>query len=254
MTTTPSRTRRSLLTGLGIAAVGVWVWGIPRLPRLFADDMVLIPIKGAPNFQMLDGAAQLSISAAVFSGLDAPEPQVDAEMSYVQANTCEALFGRNPAKVPVALFSDFNCPNCPAMDATVLTVLDQKPGTSLHRHELPLLGQTSDVASRAVLAADLQQQYAAMHSALMRTPAVTDLAFIKDTAIRAGLDADRLLADMDRPDISVAIARSKALSRHLGLYGTPATVIGRTVVLGQKSEATVKSVVAMEMERGQACS
>lgn len=245
----PSRTRRALLSGLGLAAVVGWVWGIPRLPRLFAPALEFIPIKGAPGFQALDGAAQLSLSGAVFAGLDAPDPDVDAQMDFVRANTSAALFGNNPAQVPVALFSDFNCPNCPVMDANVAAVLADTPKTSLHRHELPLLGRTSEVASRAVLAAVRQNQYEAMHAALLRSPAVTDLDFIKAAAIRAGLDADRLLSDMARPEIGEELARSKALSRHLGLYGTPATVIGRTVLLGTKPQATIRKVIALERER-----
>ena len=254
MTDTRSFTRRHMATGLGIAAVAAWVWGVPRLPGLFAGDLQFKPINGAPGFRIVDGAAQLSQSEAVFAGLTPEDPAVLAEMPFVRANTCTALFGANPAPLPVALFSDFNCPNCPEMDANVAAVLAETPGTSLHRHELPLLGRTSEVASRAVLAADLQQQYSAMHDALLRTPAVTDLTFIESAAKRAGLDAERLLRDMGRPDITAALARARALSRHLGLYGTPATVIGRTVLLGTKSRATIAAIIAAERERGSGCS
>lgn len=248
MTQTPLRTRRALFTGLGLAAVVGWVWGVPRLPGLFGSALDFTPINGAPGYRMLDGTSQLSLAGALFTGLDDAEPDVAAQMGFVRDHTAAALFGMSPARVPVALFSDFNCPNCPAMDANVAAVLAATPDTSLHRHELPLLGRTSEVASRAVLAANIQGQYSAMHRALLRTPAVTDLTFIKTAATRAGLDADRLLTDMARHDITVALARSKALSRHLGLYGTPATVIGRTVLLGTKSQATIRAVVDLEME------
>lgn len=253
MTDRPSPTRRRIMTGLGLAAVAGWVWGAPRLPGLFAGNLDLTPINNAPGFDMLGGTAQLSLAGGLFAGLDAAEPEVTAQMDFVRNDPCAALYGAMPAGVPVALFSDFNCPNCPAMDANVAAVLAQTPGTSLHRHELPLLGQTSQVASRAVLAADLQGQYGAMHSALLRTPAVTDLAFIRTAATRAGLDAERLLADMARPEIAQALAISKALAAYLGLYGTPATVIGRTVMLGTKPQSTISAVIAHEMKKGQTC-
>jgi len=248
-----SPTRRRLFTALGVVLVGGWVWGAPRLPGLFGEDLSFEPIKSAPGFQRLETQIAGG-SASLFAGLDQPDPNVSKAFTKIEAAPCDALFAGDVGTVPIALFSDFNCPNCPAMDQNVLNVIARTPGTSLHRHELPLLGRTSVVASRAVLAADKQGKYTEMHDALFRTPAVTDLTFVRRLAEGAGVDPDQLEHDMAQPDVTTALAVSKALSQYLGLIGTPAAVIGKTVVLGVQSEKTIAAIIAHEKEKGVTCS
>lgn len=244
--------RRGVTLALGAAIVG-WVWGAPRLGRMSGSELVFEDIPGAPGFRSLVSQGRASVVQSLFVGLDAPDPGMVAALEQVRQAPCAALFGPAPAAVPVALFSDFNCPNCPGMDANVAAVLDRTPGTSLHRHELPLLGQASEQASRAVLAADRQGGYGAMHAALTRTPAITDTSLIGQVATRVGLDADRLIRDMADPQIAGALTRSRALSQMLGLPGTPAAVIGTTAVLGVIPEATIAAVIEDERSRGRTC-
>lgn len=250
----PSPSRRRLITGAVALGVLGWVWGVPKLAQLGAPALALSPVPGAPGFRALEGAVGLTAGQqALFAGIEATDPAVDRALALVRENPCRALYGDAPAPVPVALFSDFNCPNCPVMDANVTAVLARTADTSLHRHQLPLLGRASETASRAVLAADLQGGYAALHARLTRTPAVTDMALITQIAAQEGLDPERLRTDMARPAIAGALDRSRALSRYLGLIGTPAAVIGRTVVLGTLPEATIAEIIALEMERGRPC-
>lgn len=255
-TTPTSPLRRRALQGLGLAALVGWVWGVPKLRGAFGSDLRFTPIAGAPDFQMLDTGLNVGLTAGatLFAGLDAPDPAVQAAFTRVSAHPCRALFGQTPAQVPIAVFSDFNCPNCPHMDANVTAVVARASDVSLHRHELPLLGRTSITASQAVLAADLQGKYAEMHTALQRSIAVKDPALIRRFAQNAGIDPDQLEKDMQRPDIQNALATSKAISQYLGLIGTPAVVIGRTAILGVQSESVIEDVVAYEKERDATCS
>ena len=167
----------------------------------------------------------------------------------VRANPCAALFGlQNDPRLPVAFFSDFNCPNCRILNA-ILTAYDAKnPGTiRIIHHELPLLGAASTVASKAVLAADLQGGYAAMHDRLIRAQMVTDLNYVVAMAQSVGLDGKRLVADMQTPAIDTALAQSKAIAKVFGFYGTPSTVIGSTVFLGAIPAADVAQIIDLEL-------
>lgn len=122
------------------------------------------------------------------------------------------------------------------------------PGTiRIIRHELPLLGAASTIASQAVLAADLQGGYAAMHDRLMRTRMVTDLNLVTAIAESAGLDGQRLEADMQSPEIANALDMAKAIAAVFGFYGTPSTVIGRTVFLGAIPAADVSQIIKIEL-------
>lgn len=93
----------------------------------------------------------------------------------VRADPCAALFGEATADgaLPIATFSDFNCPYCRVLEGDLAGVLAADPGLRLVRHELPLLGAASASAARAVLAADLQGGYEAMKARLLRAGLVT---------------------------------------------------------------------------------
>lgn len=242
------------MTAFGIGAIGLWVWGVPRLRAIWDNDIRFVDIPRAPGFQMLETDLVTGLSGAVFAGLDTPDPIITAALEDVRARPCHALYRGSTATVPIALFSDFNCPNCPQMDANVTSVVAQTPQTALVYHQLPLLGRTSVIASQAVLAAAEQDKYGEMHDALLRTPAVTDLSLVRRFAEQAGLDVDRFERTMNAPDIQGSLSISRALSQYLGLIGTPAAVIGRTVVLGIQSKATITAIIAHEKQRGATCS
>ena len=87
----------------------------------------------------------LSTGAGLFAGLDGtapPDVAHDVRIAAVRADPCAALFGTlTDSRLPIAFFSDFNCPNCRVLDATLLDYDASHPGSfRMIRQELPLLG------------------------------------------------------------------------------------------------------------------
>lgn len=80
----------------------------------------------------------------------------------------------------------------------------------------------------------------------MRTRVVTDLKFVVAIADAAGLAGERLLADMQTPEIASALDMSKAIASVFGFYGTPSTIIGRSVFMGAIPAADVAQIIEME--------
>ena len=87
-----------------------------------------------------------------------------------------------------------------------------------------------------------------MHDRLMRTRLVTDLNFVVAIAESVGLDGRRLVADMQTPEIASALGKSKAVASVFGFYGTPSTVIGRSVFIGAIPAADVAQIIEAELE------
>ena len=58
-----------------------------------------------------------------------------------------------------------------------------------------------------------------------------------------GLDTDALQAERKNPEIAAIINRNKLLADSLGVTGTPAFVIGDTLVPGAASLAQLKALV-----------
>ena len=55
---------------------------------------------------------------------------------------------------------------------------------------------------------------------------------------------------MESRDVELELENSAALSRVFAFVGTPALVIGRTVVQGQISDKMIGKIVALEREDG----
>ena len=237
--------------GGGALLVVSWVVGVPRLVGFWPSRLNYSDIAGLSPFRALDGAGTLSVASALTAGFDqslAADPAQEARIAAVRADPCTALFGAvADPRLPIAFFSDFNCPNCRILNDVLMGYDAANPGTiRIVRHELPLLGAASVLASKAVLAADRQGGYAQMHARLMRARMVTDINYVMSMAEAAGLDGEQLRIDMQTPEIETAIERAKAIATVFGFYGTPGTVIGHTVFLGAIPAADVVQIIADE--------
>ncbi len=242
--------RRALLAG-GALAVAGWVKGVPYLASHVQPDFAFEDIPDLPPFRRLQGAGASTPGAAIFAGIDTGEPETDADdelEQFVRKNPCAAFFGEGSSNtVPVAMFSDFACPICRVMDDRLTDPEASDPDTfHIVRHQLPLLGVASTVASRAVLAADLQGQYCEMHARLIRTPAVTDERFIAAIEEDLELDADRLLEDMQSDAIDRRRRLTAAITLVFGFIGTPAFAVGRTVFMGSIQTGSLRELIADE--------
>ncbi len=142
------------------------------------------------------------------------------------------VLGNPEGDVTMVEFFDYNCPYCRRAAPDVHALIAQDPELRVVFREWPILGEDSVVAARASLAAEMQDGYEAFHFALMEISGRVDDAAIEAAAEAAGLDMDRLRADMEAPEVDAHIAASMELAQALGITGTPAFVIGDQVVPG----------------------
>jgi protein-disulfide isomerase len=243
--------RRAFLAG-GAIGVAAWVIWLPRLLTSWPSQLTFRDLPRLAPFRALQTTGGLSAGSGAWAGLEAtvpPDPQQDAWDAAVRADPCGALFGPLiDERLPIAFFSDLNCPNCKALNEILQDIAAIRPEeVRVIRHELPLLGAASTVASQAVLAADRQSGYDAMHDRLMRTRMVTDKNLVVSIAEAAGLDGQRLLADMQTAEIATSLDKSMAIATVFGLWGVPATVIGRTVFMGAIPASDVLQIIEAEL-------
>ncbi|MFQ6552728.1 DsbA family protein [Aestuariibius insulae] len=253
-----SGSRRSLLLD-GLAVAGAYFLlrdGIPALRSRFAS-LEFTVLDSPDGFRRIAGGQTSSGGFDPFVGLDAnPQgrPDTSEARAAVETDLCGTLFAGwsgDPDVVPIASFSDYNCPIC-RITTRRLAQLDAvtEGGARITWHELPILGETSLLAARAALAADRQGAYAAFHDRLLRSPFRATPEYLQAVAADLDLDHDRLAADMTSEAVSDRIARSLALRALFSFAGTPAIVIGRTVVEGDVEKATLARLVEMEREEG----
>ncbi|PWJ15830.1 DsbA family protein [Jannaschia seohaensis] len=244
--------RRGALLAIAAAAVGAW-WAWPRIAPHFVGVFDFEPLDDPPGFRRI-AAGETSGIAQPFIGLEAPgaadSPLPPAEL---RANLCGSLFGGpSPAgAVPIAAFSDYNCPFCRVLTERLSDLQARsESGVRVTWHEWPRLGTASVAAARAALAADMQGAYAAFHRRLMRSRFVPTPEYLQALAREIGVDGDRLRADMESDAVSQRLRITSALARLFGFVGTPALVVGRTVVVGAVSEPVLAALLDQERREG----
>lgn len=249
-----SRGRRALVAG-GAAAAIVAVWNAPRVIRGFLPQRFdFEPVATPPGFRRL-ARGETSRVIDPLIGVGGPARAPDAvDPQALAADICRALFRRDAVPegvVPVASFSDYYCPHCRVLTRRLATISEaSEGGVVVAWHEWPLFGRMSEVAARAALAARRQGAYPAFQAALMRGGFVPTPEFIESMAARLGIDAARMVADMESPGVAQEIAESTALARLFAFPGTPGLVVGRTLVDGALDDAALAALIDRERADG----
>ncbi len=158
--------------------------------------------------------------------------------------------GGNPAgDVTVVEFYDIRCPYCRRMVPVIAELLRRDPGVRVVYKDMPVLGPASMLGARALLAAQKQGGYLKLHALLMTGTPTIDRDALRVAAGRAGLDWPRLERDMEVPDVAVRINNNLAVAQKLRIEGTPAYVIGGTLLPGAVDLASLEDAVALARRR-----
>ena len=173
--------------------------------------------------------------------LEAQEDARKADQSVALLSSRRDVLERDPnapvlgnvdGDVTIVEFFDYNCPYCKRVKPEIQALMAADPDIRLVYREWPILGEGSVFAARAALAARNQGKYEEFHWAMMGLQGRAEEASILNAAVEIGLDADKLRADMDAPEINERIQTSMELAAALGFNGTPSFVIGEALVPG----------------------
>lgn len=186
-------------------------------------------------------------------GLEAAEQQARAEAQRAAITAqAAALFqdAADPVKgnprgdVTLVEFFDARCGYCKQLHPTMEALIRSDPNLRVVMKDLPILGPNSVLAARALLAAQRQGGYSRLYDALMVLRNEPTEPVLRQQAERAGLDWSRLRRDMDDPAVQARIQTNLALAQALGIEGTPALVIGETLVPGAVDLPALQRLVA----------
>lgn len=248
--------KRSTL--LAIASIGSGYVALRNFPALLPEKLELEPLKQPFGFRRYV-AGESSGGFDPFAGFSTKESaeltaQKAAAEGRVLADICGALYGAfNTATsiTPIASFSDYYCPFCRVQTKRLVDLSEKMPDqVAISWHELPLLGNTSNLAAKAALAAKRQGAYIAFHERLMRTAFQATPEYLSELSIDIGVDGEQLKIDMEGAEIAEELENSAALSRVFAFVGTPAMVIGRTVVQGEISDKMIRRIIDLERNEG----
>ncbi len=173
------------------------------------------------------------------------QAQAVKELKPQLVNTpASPVLGNPSGDVTVVEFLDYRCPYCKAMHQPIADMIAADGNVRVVIKEFPILGDDSLFAARAALAAGKQGKYAEMHTALMTFKGKLSAQDVEKAAAQLGLDVVRLKDDMAAPEVDQELQQNYNLAESLGINGTPAFVIGDTLIPGAIKLEDLKAHIA----------
>jgi protein-disulfide isomerase len=141
-------------------------------------------------------------------------------------------FVANPdGKVTVVEFFDYRCGYCKLAAPEVVKLIAENPDVRFVFKEFPIFGEVSDTAAKIALTPEGKAKGLNLYGAWMGEKALDEAAVDRHLA-SAGLNPAEIRKAATDPAINRQILDTRALASALKIEGTPAFVIGDTIIPG----------------------
>jgi len=140
--------------------------------------------------------------------------------------------GNPNGDVTLIEFFDYNCSFCRRSMKDLMTLIDTDLNLKVIFKEFPILGDGSFYAARAAVASMKQEKYIEFHMAMMRVRGSTGKNNVLEIAEEVGLDVAKLEQEMKAPYVTKEINQVLQTASAIGINGTPAYVVGDSVISG----------------------
>lgn len=154
--------------------------------------------------------------------------------------------GAASPKLTLISFTDYNCPFCKKFDPMLEKIVQKYPDVAVVIKLLPFRGESSSLAARVALTTwrEHPQQFLALHQRLMskkgnHTAATIDAAQANSGA--APVQPDEM--SMETLNLNLQLARV------VGVEGTPATLVGDTMLAGAVTWEELDALVKQKREQ-----
>ncbi|MGB9097485.1 DsbA family protein [Erwinia sp.] len=153
--------------------------------------------------------------------------------------------GAKEAKVTLVNFTDYNCVYCKQFDPALEKLVKNYPEVAVVIKPLPYRSETSLTAARQALMfwREKPDRFWALHQRLMAKKGYHDEASIKAAEKKVGLS----FVEPDQRSTET-INSNLQLAQHLGVSGTPATLIGEQMISGAIPYDQLEALVKAQLE------
>ena len=153
-------------------------------------------------------------------------------LAKVRDDQGDPVMGNANGTITLYEFSDYNCGYCKRVFEPIQQLVRDNPDVRLVIKEFPILSQSSLVAAKAAIAAEMQGKFGDYHIAMMTYRGQITDAVVMRMAAQSGVDIEQLKSDMESPKTMAIIQRTREAAAALEINGTPGLVVGDTVVPG----------------------
>jgi protein-disulfide isomerase len=159
-------------------------------------------------------------------------------------------FVANPnGRVTVVEFFDYRCGYCKLAAPEVVSLIEQNPDVRFVFKEFPIFGEVSDTAAKVALTRQAKAKGVELYKSLMAEKALDDAALDRHLAA-VGIDAAAARKDAQHPLIERQILDTHALAEAMKIEGTPAFIVGNTMIPGADLAALKAAIAATKAKAG----
>lgn len=188
------------------------------------------------NPKIISASLQAAMTLKQQEEMAKMEEVVLANKDKIFKNTSDPVAGNIKGTETLVVFADPNCGYCKKFHAEVASLLNTNKTVKIIFKDLPIMGNNSLLAIKAMLAAKNQGKYSEIQDAVYTAEKPLTRKQIMKLAGTLGLDTKKLDADMKSKEIQAQIDQNLELSKTLGINGAPTLILGeKTVVLGYLS-------------------
>ena len=170
-------------------------------------------------------------------------------LAKVRDDQGDPVMGNANGTITLYEFSDYNCGYCKRVFEPIQQLVRDNPDVRLVIKEFPILSQSSLVAAKAAIAAEMQGKFGDYHIAMMTYRGQITDAVVMRMAAQAGVDIEQLKSDMESPETMAIIQRTREAAAALEINGTPGLVVGDTVVPGAIGLDELVKLIAEERNK-----
>lgn len=142
------------------------------------------------------------------------------------------FLGNKNGKEIIIEFFDYNCGYCKRSFPEIMELVSENKDIKIILKELPVLGESSILASKASIASQKQDKYFEFHQELINFSGLISLIDIKKISKELGINYEQLQKDMDSEETILLINESYRLADLIGVRGTPAFIINNNLIPG----------------------
>ncbi|HEX4182569.1 MAG TPA: DsbA family protein [Caulobacteraceae bacterium] len=160
-------------------------------------------------------------------------------------------FVANPSgKVTVTEFYDYRCPHCVNAAPAVVKIIHDNPDVRFVFKEFPIFGADSDMAAAAAIAVKQSGgDYLGVYSDFMAARPLNAEAV--DRILKAhGIDPSRLQQAAFQKQASDQLLATRKLAVALGVEGTPAFIVGDSMIPGEDMDAVRAAISTARQQKG----
>ena len=170
-------------------------------------------------------------------------------LAKVRDDQGDPVMGNPNGTITLYEFSDYNCGYCKRVFEPIQQLVRDNPDVRLVIKEFPILSQSSVVAAKAAIAAEMQGKFGDYHIAMMTYRGQITDAVVMRMASQARVDIEQLKSDMESPKTMAIIQRTREAAAALEINGTPGLVVGDTVVPGAIGLDELVKLIAEERNK-----